>query len=109
MATQREISVRAGRTYTITTTVSGVTDWSDKSAVMVVSKSKDKDAILTIAGGIDSGNDVVSFDLASTDTESLVGIYYYEMTVYTDDRSFVKDVNYGKFIVNNTIDTDPTD
>ena len=109
MATNSDITIRAGRTYTITDTVSGISDWTNKKAVLSIARKLDQTPDLTVDGTVDSGNDKVQFDLSATQTAELSGVYHYEITIYLDDRTFVKDSSYGKLVVKSTIDEDPTD
>lgn len=110
MATNKDIEIRSGRTYTITDSVSGIDDWSDKEAVLTIGKTKGE-VTLQKTGTIDSENDVISFDLTHEDTsdELTYSSYYYEITIYTDDKTFVKDSSYGRLNVKTVVDKDPTD
>ena len=108
MATNKDIQIRSGRTYEITTEVTGINDWSDKEAVLSIAKNYNE-SVEQIDGTIDSANNKVSFDLTYSITSNLQGIYDYEVTIYTTDKVFVKDALYGKLNVKPVIDKDPTD
>jgi hypothetical protein len=110
MATQANETIRKGRNYSITVSVSGVSDWTDKSAVMNIATSYDSDPALSIVGSIDTANDKITYLLTPSQTGSLsIRTYYFESTVYEGDRSYVKDTTYGTITVVNVIDTNPTD
>jgi high-affinity K+ transport system ATPase subunit B len=110
MATNKDFSIRIGRSYNITTTVSGIDDWTGKNAVLTAGRGYDADTlVLEKSGTIATSTNKITFELSANETRELSGTYNYEITIYENDGSFVKDTNFGLLKMLNVVDKNPTD
>lgn len=108
MASSKKITIRQGRTGTITNTVTGIDDWSDLNSTLVVT-NKAKEEQFRLTGEIDSINGIITFNYLHSNTSSIsAGAYEYEIIIYKVDDSFIKTSTYGIFQIDPVLIIDPT-
>ena len=97
MATESNFSIRRGRTGTITVTVTGVSDWNNMIAKLYAYSDQESSSVdMVLTGTCDGPNNKITFNYSHSDTKVLMkSSYYYDITIYKADYSYVKDVNYG--------------
>ncbi len=110
MATEKNISIRQGRTTTIVTTVTGISDWTGMVAKFVVETlDTEAEEKIDLAGSIDAGSNKVTFAITHDHTKDLdPGDYGYEIIIYKADKSYIQEPNYGKLKIREVLLIDPT-
>jgi hypothetical protein len=108
MATPINFSIRKGRTETITVTVENVTIWTGLVAKLFASLNKGDIPAIQLSGAINEIENELSFSFLSSSTKNLLASsLYYEIVLYKQDGSYVKDCNYGILSIEPVVVADP--
>ena len=109
MATKQNFEIEKGRSGTIVVTVTGVDDWTDILARFTASFTYLGTVLIELDGAIDESSNEVSFNY---DYEDIVAItqrqLHYEVTLYKEDLSYIKNCTYGIITMRSVVDIDPT-
>lgn len=103
------IKVPRGRTGQVIFSVIGMTDWTDIIAKMYVTNRTDGTVIYTLTGSTIPETNKAVFPYNFSDSSTMAsGTYSFEAVLYRADKSFVKTIDSGIFIVKSSQKTDPT-
>jgi hypothetical protein len=115
MATNINITIEKGRTGSIVTTVTGVTDWTGLIVELVATKRINRslqigdDSDIILKGTINPANNTITFEYTFDDTINInVQGYYYEIILFKEDKSYIRNIDYGILTILETILNDPT-
>lgn len=106
MSRKVNISFEKGHSHTVTTTVTGITDWDGISASLFAVKEYGEAPDISVEGVItsDSLSDRVVLFIPPEATASLEsGVYHYEIALYTASHTYLRNVNHGDLTITDTI------
>lgn len=110
MATNKNFELRQGRTGTILTLITGVSDWTDIQAKMFITKGSNPPAEkLELAGTVNQSANTITFPYTFDNTDDLkADTYAYEVILYKEDKTYVKTALHGTLKMIKSQIIDPT-
>jgi hypothetical protein len=109
MPSDHLVTIEKGRTGTIELTVDGIPLLEGLLVKFVASKKFGDDPVIDLDGILDSDGRTISFDYVFDTASSLTaGQYYYEIIIYTADKTYVSTGNNGSLRIKDVILIDPT-
>jgi hypothetical protein len=109
MATRETITIEKGRTGNIILGVSDLPDSEELIAKFFATSVVGGTPEIVITGVISSDLEEIDFAYNHNTTKNLtVKRLYYEVVVYLEDKSFIKNISSGLLHIAKTVKTDPT-
>lgn len=98
------IEIIKGRTFSIIVEVEGITDWEGLSSKLYISRGFELD------GTIDDEAETITFDFIYDITKTLNnGRFKYEVVLFNDDKSYIKNVTKGYINISEPLKINPTE
>jgi hypothetical protein len=109
MPSDHLVTIDKGRTGTIELIIEGIPVLEGLLVKFVASKKIGDDPVINLAGILNSDGETIDFEyLYNTASEIAAGAYYYEIIVYSVDKTYVNTVNRGSLRIKDVVLIDPT-